>query len=419
MKKKQNRLTALLMSLLMVVSLAGSFATTSVTVSAASKSELQAQLNALQAKEKQIKKKLNSAGSDLQNSKARKELLDAQIENAANQINLLDSQLEAANANMTRTNAEIAAAEVDIQKRENDITETHQKLGQRLRAIAKTGNVTAIQRLLNTDNYTDYLLKSKAAKCIADRDQKTMDDLEAALARLRQQKETLQQKKTEIQKEQAEIKKLKAASTEKKKELDTLHAAAQSELRKLQSSYNSYNDQLKETQRLIAAADAAITAMIQGSASNGSYNQSMMYWPVPTVRNISSHFGPRWGTIHRGMDIANGRVPIYGQNIVAAADGVVIAANYTSRYGTGWSYGYGYSCIIDHGEDSQGRKIHTLYAHCSVMNARVGQRVTGGRTVIGKAGDTGDVTGPHLHFEVRVDGIRVNPYPNYVHPNVN
>lgn len=419
MKKKQTRLGALLVTLLMMVSLVGSFATTPVTVSAASKSELQAQLKALQEKEKQIKKKLSSAGSSLEDSKARKQLLDAQIENAANQINLLDSQLATANANMTRTNAEIAAAEVDIQKRENDITETHQKLGQRLRAIAKTGNVTAIQRLLNTDNYTDYLLKSKAAQCIADRDQKTMDDLEAALTRLRAQKETLEKKKTQIQKEQAEIKKLKAASSAKKQELDTLHAAARSELRKLQSNYNSYNDQLKETQRLIAAADAAITAMIQNSSSSGSYNQSMMYWPVPTVRAISSHFGPRWGTMHRGMDIANGRVPIYGQNIVAAADGVVIAANATSRYGTGWSYGYGYSCIIDHGTDSRGRKIHTLYAHCSVMNARVGQRVVGGQTVIGKAGDTGDVTGPHLHFEVRVDGVRVNPYPTYVHPNVN
>lgn len=419
MKKKQNRLTALLASLVMMVALVGSFATTPVTVSAATRGELQAQLDALEAKEKAIKKKLNSAGSDLKNSKDRKALLDQQIENAANQINLLDSQLAAANASMTRTNAEIAAAEADILKRENDITETHNKLGQRLRTIAKTGNVTAIQRLLNTDNYTDYLLKSKAAKCIADRDQKTMDDLEAALARLRLQKETLQKKKTEIQKEQSEIKRLKAASAAKKKELDTLHAAAQSEVRKLQSTYSSYNDQLKETQRLIAAADAAITAMIQGSASTGRYDQTMMYWPVPAVRNISSHFGPRWGTMHRGMDIANGRVPIYGQNIVAAADGVVIAANYTSRYGTGWSYGYGYSCIIDHGTDSRGRKIHTLYAHCSAMLARVGQRVTGGQTVIGRAGDTGDVTGPHLHFEVRVDGNRVNPYPNYVHPNVN
>ena len=169
----------------------------------------------------------------------------------------------------------------------------------------------------------------------------------------------------------------------------------------------------------IEEANKAIEELIKSTASVGRYDQNMMFWPVPTVRAISSHYGTRWGGMHRGMDIADGPIPIYGENIVAAADGVVIAANYTSRWGTGWSYGYGYSCIIDHGTDSQGRKIHTLYAHCSNMTARVGQKVTGGQTVIGQAGNTGDVTGPHLHFEVRVDGVRVNPYGTYVMPNVN
>lgn len=137
------------------------------------------------------------------------------------------------------------------------------------------------------------------------------------------------------------------------------------------------------------------------------------------MRALSDVFGPRWGKMHRGIDIANGPIPIYGENIVAAADGTVIAANYTSYYGTGWSYGYGYSCIVDHGYDSQGRKITTLYAHCSVMNARVGQKVTGGKTVLGQAGKSGDVTGPHLHFEVRVNGVAVDPLNTYVSPNVN
>jgi murein DD-endopeptidase MepM/ murein hydrolase activator NlpD len=111
--------------------------------------------------------------------------------------------------------------------------------------------------------------------------------------------------------------------------------------------------------------------------------------------------------MHRGIDIANGSIPIYGQNIVAAADGVVIYANKS-----GYGGGYGLFVMIDHGLDSRGRRIVTLYAHCSQVLVNVGDKVTGGQSVIAKAGASGNVTGPHLHFEVRVDGTAVDPIAN-------
>ena len=414
---KRRRLRALLAACMMAVSLLSSASVS--TVSAATQSELEAQLKALEAQEKQLKKDLNSASSNLSASQERKKLLDSQIDNATQQIHLLDQQLAAINKSIEEKNAQIGTAQADIEAKEAAIADTHKALGLRLRAIAKTGNLSTIQRLLNTDNYTEYLLKSKAAECIAQRDQATMDALNVALEEIRVQKADLEAQKASIEAEQAEVKKLKSSSDAKKKELDTLHAAAQSEVRKLQSTVSSYNTQLKENQRKQEEADRAIAALIASTTSSGTFNGKLMYWPVPTVRNISSHFGPRWGTMHRGLDISEGAVPIYGQNIVAAADGVVIAVNSTSRYGTGWSYGYGYCVIVDHGRDSQGRTVHTMYAHCSKMFATVGQKVTGGKTVLAQAGNTGDVTGPHLHFEVRVDNIRINPYPNYVDPRYN
>ncbi len=417
MQRKRRRLTALLAATVMLLSLGS--AMPSVPAEAASLTELENQLKNLQSQEKKIKNELAAASSNLAANKNRKELLDSQIENATQQITLLESQLSQLSTNIQQKTTAIATAESDIQKKESEIRETHRLLGDRLRAIAKSGNLTGIQRLLNTDNYTEYLLKSKAAECIARRDQQTMDELEAALEQIRVQKKELEQQKAQVESERAAVKKLKADADSKKKELNTLHAAVQTEIRKLQSTVSDYNSDLKETQKKIAQADAAIEALIKSTASVGRYDQNMMYWPVPTVRAISSYYGPRWGTQHRGLDIANGPIPVYGENIVAAADGVVIAVNSTSRWGTGWSYGYGYCVIIDHGVDSQGRTIHTMYAHCSAMYAKVGQKVTGGKTVIGKAGNTGNVTGPHLHFEVRVNGERVNPYPNYVHPNVN
>lgn len=414
----KRRVLALLAVVTLLVSAVGS--ASAFTVSAApSRSELEAQIKDLEAKEKQLKKELSSASSDLSASKKRKNLLDSQIDNATKQIDLMAQQLAAINKSIEEKNTQINNAQAEIEAKEAAIAETHRQLGLRLRAIAKTGNLSTIQRLLNTDNYTEYLLKSKAAECIAARDQQTMDELEGALEEIRQIKVDLEAQKAAIQEEQAEVKRLKAVSDAKKKELDTLYAAAQSEVRKLQSEVSSYNSQLNETKKKIEEADAAIERLIASTASTGKYNNKLMYWPVPTVRNISSHFGPRWGTVHRGLDISEGAIPIYGQNIVAAADGTVIAVNSTSRYGTGWSYGYGYCLIIDHGEDSKGRPVHTMYAHCSKVFAKVGQKVVGGKTVIAQAGNTGDVTGPHLHFEVRVDNIRINPYPNYVNPKYN
>ena len=279
------------------------------------------------------------------------------------------------------------------------------------------------------------MLKSKAAECVAQRDQEMMELLEAAMLdinaakeKLEEQKAAIEQQKADLEAQNAQLLSLKADSDAKKKELDVLCAAVQSEIKKLQASVSDYNDDLKDVQKKMEEADAAIEEMIKKLMEEEKqkeeqdklrYDDNLMWWPVPAVCNISSYFGPRWGTQHRGIDISEGPVPVYGQNIYAAADGEVIAVNYTNSYGSGWSYGYGYCVLVYHGEDSQGRAITTMYAHCSKMFARVGDKVKGGETILAQVGKTGNVTGPHLHFEVRVDGTRVNPYPNYVRPDTN
>ena len=440
-KTMRTRLIALAAIIAMMVGITGIIPTAGVAAGS-SLSELEAQLKALKAQEAEIKRDLASANSDLSASKERKELLESQIANATSQINLyqqqiadVESQISAAEARLTAKEGEIGTAEQDIAAKEKSIEDAHRKLGDRLRAIAKTGNLGALQRLLNMDNYEEYLLKSKAAECIAKRDQEMMDQLERELADIRQAKKNLEKQKSDIATEKADLEakrknlqSLKASSDAKKKELDTLSAAVQSEIRKLQSSVSSYNSELEGVHKKMEEADDAIEAMIKKLMEEESkkdeseklrYDDTKMWWPVPAVRNISSYYGTRWGTMHRGIDISEGAVPVYGQNIYAAADGEVIAVNYTSSYGTGWSYGYGYCVLVYHGEDSPGRAITTMYAHASKMFARVGDKVVGGKTILAQAGRTGNVTGPHLHFEVRVDGTRVNPYPTYVHPDVN
>ncbi len=417
-KGRLSRITAVTMAAVLLV--CGSHF--SVTA-AKTKEQLENEIASLEEKKAQIEGQLSDAKSDLSESQKRKDLIDSQIDTVEQQIDLLDQQLSGLNAQVSSKQREIEQTEAEIRQKEEEIAATRERVDQYLRVVVKTGDLSSFQLLLNTDNFTDYLLKSQVIRRITAKGQAGIDALEAAIGQINEKKAALEQDKKKLEEQKDDVLALKSKSDAKKRELDTLCAAAQTEVRNLQSTVSGYNSQLKRTEEAIEQANNAITELIRQASqsaggSTGTYN-GKMFWPVPTVRALSDVYGPRWGTMHRGIDIANGPIPIYGENIVAAADGTVIAVNNSSYYGTGWSYGYGYSCIISHGKNSSGQEVSTLYAHCSAMYAYVGQKVVGGQTVIGRAGKSGDVTGPHLHFEVRLDGVAVNPLYTYVSPNVN
>lgn len=132
--------------------------------------------------------------------------------------------------------------------------------------------------------------------------------------------------------------------------------------------------------------------VVIASASRGSGNVSGLSWPLRT--HINSYYGYRSGSMHTGIDIAGN----IGDPFAAAAEGKVISA--------GWGGGYGNMIVIDHGNG-----VTTRYAHASKLLVSVGQNVSKGQT-IGLVGSTGNSTGPHLHFEVMVNGSTVNPLNN-------
>lgn len=143
----------------------------------------------------------------------------------------------------------------------------------------------------------------------------------------------------------------------------------------------------------VAVAGVAVASRGGSDRSSGSPaaepTGGLYIWPVHGP--ITSGFGPRWGSFHSGLDIA---VPS-GTPIAAARAGTVIQA--------GWRGDYGYAVEIGHGNG-----VSTLYGHMSQILVNVGQNVNRGDT-IGRSGSTGNSTGPHVHFEIRVNGTRVNP----------
>lgn len=147
------------------------------------------------------------------------------------------------------------------------------------------------------------------------------------------------------------------------------------------------------------------TTTTRYSSNNGSFNNTAkpnpnvsgtgrFTWPLPGVSNISSYYGMRWGRLHSGIDISCSGV--YGRTIVAADKGTVTTVRNSPS-------GYGLHVIINHGNG-----YTTLYAHCSSVMVSAGQTVSKGQA-IAKVGNSGRSTGPHLHFEIRVNGSARNP----------
>ena len=165
-----------------------------------------------------------------------------------------------------------------------------------------------------------------------------------------------------------------------------------SNLRQESSDLSSQQAQISGLIQAQAAADAArVAASRQGDSggNNGVVSDVGLIWPIHGV--VTSEYGPRWGGFHPGIDIAAS----YGTPIEASKSGVVVYSGYDGGYGN-------YVCI-DHGGG-----LSSCYAHQSQIAVSDGESVSQGQ-VIGYEGSTGDSTGPHVHFEVRINGATQNP----------
>ena len=374
----------------------------------AQQKELEKKADELKKQSDELKKQLANTNDNLEDSQARLKNMKSQVDNARQQLENINQRLSSLNSQISGKNSEIAAKESAISQKEANIQDASDKLNERLRALSKRGNLSSVQMMLSTEEYAEYLIKSKMLERIAENDQKALNDMEAELTKIKADKSALETDKQALANRKKQEQTLQNEASAKKKEMEKLYKAIQAEEKKILAQANNYKAQIEKNKKLLDDIDKEIQKIIASKSNNNSQYSGTMFWPVPTVRNISSGFGSRWGTVHRGIDIANGSIPIYGEKIYAAESGTVIYSNYTST----WGGGYGYYCIVDHGLDSKGRRISTLYAHTSKMYARVGDKVTRGKTVLALAGDTGNVTGPHLHFEVRVNGVAVDPIKN-------
>ncbi len=403
----RNRLLALVSAL--ALTLACMLASPASNVRAESLSDLEKELNALRQEEAEILKELKAARKDADSQKAYQDSLDKQIENTVRQIELQDEKINRLDTQLLEKNAALAVREQAADEKRADRQERINELGERLRRLDKGGNLSALQVIFDSGDYVGYLYRSKLMENIASEDRKLMDALEGEIRALQQEMDAIDADKQALASQRKELETLRGTAEQKKLELDALYKEARRVLQKLDQDAESLRRQQEKLERQQKELDDRIASIKYG---DGKYTDGSMHWPVPVVKYIFRGFQTKNGKItHKGLDISSHpTIPIFGKDIVAAADGEVIYENHTdTRPGKSKGGGYGYYIIIDHGKNSKGVNIRTLYAHCSAIEVRVGDKVVGGQTVIGKAGTTGDSTGPHVHFEVRENNQPVDP----------
>ncbi len=405
-KRTLLRSVAFVSALVLLTAMPAGFS--QMRVRAADTDALEDQLNDLRNQSDQLQQEINALSGDLDAAQERLELQKKQADNARQLYQTLTQQMDQLNAQIAEKEEAIAAKEQEIADREADIADRKELLKKRLQAISKSGNLTAFQMLFNTESYADYLIKAKMMERSSEQDKALMDELEVEVEGIQQERAELEADRQSLDSDRAALEPLRQEAEENARKLEQVCK----EIERDEMTIAEKVADAKRKQEALDAEAAKVQELLDQSNYTGTYTK--MYWPVPAVKNISSGFGYRWGSLHKGIDISEGAVPVYGQSIYAAADGVVL---YTVT--SGWGGGFGLHVVIDHGYDENGVRISTRYAHCSQVLVSPGQVVKGGETIIGKVGDTGDVTGPHLHFEVMEGGVldQVDPVANGYIPN--
>ena len=292
------------------------------------------------------------------------------------------------------------------------------------------GETSTLEILFSSDDISSYFTRMEIMQRVSESDAALIDDLTAKLAKLDDLEKELNENKTDLEAKIVELEEQKTAldgrktdlqdsrSTEQKKksEVTSKKKEVQSIINELDHDSDEYKAEIKrqqaEKEELSRQIDAYIAAhgSSLGDTPNATYeNDGHMSWPVKFKSYVSAGY-PSYsdGSPHWGIDICAVGGNSRGRPFNAAQGGEVIIAVNDGN----WNYGFGNYCVIDHGDGTQ-----TLYAHSDNIQVSVGQIVKEGDQ-IGIIGATGNVTGPHLHFEVRVknaDGSvsRVNPL-NYV-----
>lgn len=345
----------------------------------------------LQTQRDELQNQLSEANGELEEVQSNLSENLQQVEKLDEKITTAESQLEEQESKITELKQSISDIETEL----NTVTEKYEKqkklFEQRLVEIYEAGETQYLDILLKSRSLSDFLSSYYIITELAEIDNDLITDLETKMKKIDTSKQKLENEKNELATIIENQTRVSRTLQNTKKMRESFIEKLSEEEKKLQAKIDEMNFQYNEINQQILD--------LAGQGIDSTYIGGELAWPVPGYTRITSKYEMRVHPItgqyklHTGVDIGAPQ----GANFIAANDGIVVKAEKNVAYGN--------MVIIDHGGG-----ISTLYAHGSEILVSVGQTVKRGETIL-KVGSTGYSTGPHAHFEVRINGLTTNPLP--------
>lgn len=343
----------------------------------------------LQDQSTEITEALNETNNRLQAVQDELSTNMQQLQEIDNQVAQSQEELNKINIEVDELTSQIEDNEQKLSKVQEEYDNIQALLDARLIQMYETPELNFLQVLLESKNITEFLSTYYAMKELAEYDAELLE-------KVRKQKQDIETTKLILAEKKQQVVQTKQSQQKKTQVLDNAKTMREYYISKLTTEEQALQAQIDEYNYQVSAIEAEIKLLALNSITD-DYIGGAMIWPIPGYTTVTSQYGMRVHPItgayklHTGVDVG---API-GASFVAAANGIVTKATF--------NYAYGNMVIIDHGGG-----VQTLYAHGSEIVAKVGQIVAAGDEVL-KVGSTGYSTGPHAHFEIRVNGQTLNP----------
>lgn len=336
-------------------------------------------------KQEEAKKELEYVEEELSQALIKIQELDDKIREAEAQIKEMGTKLEVLQEKVDVTQEKLTSLEKNYEEKKNLMED-------RMVVMYECGDISYLDLLLSSSSLVEFLSNYYMIEEIMKSDSDILSEIE-------EEKVEVENTKRKLEEEKAELKLLKAKQEQTRIIMQNNKTVQQNQIDQLSEEEKKLQNTIQEYKNEEARIEALIHLASGDYTYDGEYTGGIMAWPVAKSGTyITSPYGTREHPVygitkfHSGIDIGNAG---FGAPVIAATDGIVSMASY---YG-----GYGNCVMINHGNG-----ISTLYGHGQKILVSVGQKVKKGDLIM-EVGSTGVSTGPHLHFEVRVNGSCVNP----------